>query len=304
VTRDNFRQRADAVRSIPLEIVLPHWGGQRDSHDQHRWHTELGPLSITGAKFFNWHLREGGGGAIDLVMHLGDMDASAAIEWLHQHLGAATAISSPIATRPPASTPSSSCRDHLNASADLRLPPTNAAYLDRVRRYLTDRRSLESHILQPLIDAQKVYADPRGNAVFLMVAGKANRPIGAELRGTGSRAWRGLAPGSCKDAGYFWVGVKGSQDIVLCESAIDAISCFQWHWAQLHTTCICISTAGARSNPPWLTPLLARDYRIHCGFDNDDTGNAASQRMIILHPSIKRLRPPAHDWNDALTLRS
>jgi hypothetical protein len=302
VTGDDFRRRADAVRWIPLEIVLAHWGGRRDPHDKHRWHTELGPLSITGAKFFNWHLHQGGGGAIDLVIHLGDMDVSAAVSWLEQYLGSPDAASSSLATFPRPS--SSSHGDSQNLSVAIRLPRPSIDQLDRVRRYLTDQRSLAPGVLQPLIDTGKVYADHHGNAVFLMVAGKANRPIGAELRGTGSRAWRGLAPGSSKDAGYFWVGAKGSRDIVLCESAIDAISCFQWHWAQLHTTCICISTAGARSNPPWLTPLLARGYHIHCGFDNDDTGNAASHRMIALHPSIKRLPPPAHDWNDALTLRS
>ena len=169
-----------------------------------------------------------------------------------------------------------------------------------MRRYLTDRRSLAPGILEPLIDARKVYADQRGNAVFVMVARKANRPIGAELRGTGERVWRGLAPGTSKDAGYFWVGAKGSQNIVLCESAIDAISCFQWHSTQPHAACICISTAGVRPDAPWLSPLLARGYHLHCGFDNDEAGEAASCRMISRHPSIKRLRPPAHDWNDAL----
>ena len=36
-----------------------------------------------------------------------------------------------------------------------------------------------------------------------MLAGKPTRAIGAELRGTGNRVWRGLAPGTRKDAGYF-----------------------------------------------------------------------------------------------------
>ena len=27
---------------------------------------------------------------------------------------------------------------------------------------------------------------------------------------------------------------------------------------------------------------------------------AAAARMIALHPAVQRLRPPAHDWNDAL----
>ncbi len=238
--RHDLRYRADAVRLIPLEVVLTRWGALRERRDKSQWRTEHGPLSVTGPQFFNWHLHEGGGGAIDLVMHLGKMDYRAAVQWLEQ-------------------------------------------------------RCLATAILEPLIDVGKVYADERGNAVFLMVAGKANRAIGAELRGTGPRPWRGLVPGTCKDTGYFWIGTGASQKIVVCESAIDAISCFQ-----LHSMCICISTAGVRSDAPWLHPLLARGYDIYCGFDDDKPGNAASSQMITHHPSIKRLRPTAHDWNDAL----
>lgn len=60
----------------------------------------------------------------------------------------------------------------------------NLANLECVRHYLTEQRCLAARILEPLIEAGKVYADQRANAVFLMVAGKANHPIGAELRGT------------------------------------------------------------------------------------------------------------------------
>jgi hypothetical protein len=296
VSRDDFRRRADAVRSITLDIVLTQWGAVRDRRDQAQWRTEQGPLTVTGVKFFNWHRQQGGGGAIDLVMHLGGWEVGAAVGWLERHLGSA-----------PAAAPSTSAYSPRSASASsggqdrgLRLPAADLAKLDRVCRYLTERRALAADLLQPLVDAQKVYADQRGNAVFLMVAGKANRAIGAELRGTGQRAWRGLAPGTRKDAGYFWVGSKNARKIVLCESAIDAISCFQLHAMQLHAECICISTAGVRPDAPWLSPLLACGYHIHCGFDNDQPGEAASCQMISRHTSIKRLPPPAHDWNDAL----
>ena len=300
MTLHDFRRQADAVRSIPLETVLTHWGAERDRRDRTQWRTERGPLSVTGAKFFNWHRNEGGGGAIDLVMHLGGMDARAAVQWLQQHLGpvpAAAPSSSPSASlqAPPSC---ASCLDAQAKSHQLRLPVPDAGKLERVRRHLIEQRCLATDILKPLLDAGKVYADPRGNAVFLMVAGKANRPIGAELRGTGKRVWRGLAPGTHKDEGYFWVGVAGPRKIVLCESAIDAISCFQ-----LHSACICISTAGVRPDAPWIQPLLAHNYHIYCGFDDDAPGEAASCQMITRHPSVRRLRPPAHDWNDALVAR-
>ena len=58
-------------------------------------------------------------------------------------------------------------------------------------------------------------------------------PVGAELRDTGPRLRRGMAPGTRKDAGYFWIGTRGSWEIVLCESAIDAISCVQMHPQQI-----------------------------------------------------------------------
>jgi len=328
VSRDDFRRQADIVRAIPLEVVLTSWGAVRDQRDKSRWHTPRGPLSVTGTKFFSWPDSHGGGGAIDLVMHLGGWDARQASGWLWRHVGCHAAGANPTAdTRADADPVSSADSTSGSASSSrrsappghdnvghptrrvprqqLHLPTANLANLPRVRRYLIQQRGLSATILASLIDEGKLYADARGNAVFVMVAGKPNRPIGAELRGTGNCVWRGLAPGTRKNAGYFWIGCPGSQQIVLCESAIDAISCFQLHTqvhgAQLRRECICISTAGVRPDAPWLHPLLARGYDIHCGFDADEPGDTASRQMITRHPSIQRLRPSQHDWNDALT---
>lgn len=285
MTSDDFRRRADLVRAIPLEVVLRFWGAVRDPRDKSQWRTRRGPLSVTGTKFFDWHASHGGGGAIDLVMHLGGWDAGQAIDWLWHHYGSQVAGSN--SAPAPAST----------SAGQLRLPPSSPAHLERVRQYLRQQRYLSEQILSSLIEDGKLYADSRGNAVFLMVAGKPNRPIGAELRGTGSRVWRGLAAGTRRDAGYFWIGNTSSKQIVLCESAIDAISCFQ---LQPCGACICISTAGIRPTASWLYPLLNRGYRIYCGFDADEAGERASCRMIARHPSVQRLHPPQHDWNDAL----
>ena len=306
---DNLRQRADLVREIPLEVVLRCWGAVPDKQDKSQWQTQRGPLSVTGTKFFNWHDCHGGGGAIDLVMHLGGWDARQAIEWLWRHYGGSPVARIP--TTAPRFAPSSKPgkpeeRDgrDFRRCRQLRLPARSLANLRQVRHYLTRQRGLSATILDSLINAGKLHADPRGNAVFVMVAGKPNRPIGAELRGTGNRPWRGLAPGTLKNTGYFWIGNTDSKYIVLCESAIDAISCFQLQTqltgARLRRQCICISTAGVRSTAPWLYPLLNRGYKIHCGFDDDKAGNQASRQMIQYHPSIRRLLPPAHDWNDAL----
>lgn len=296
--RSHFRDRADAVRSLPLELVLEEWGANRDRRDRHRWHTDRGVLSITDTKFFNWQEETGSGGAIDLAMHLGRMDADAAVTWLEERFGIGIHT-------PPAASP------HVSAShtarsptpRTLHLPEPDRAQLDRVRSYLTEQRGLSLEIIKPLIESGRIYADRRANAVFLMVAGKPNRAIGAELRGTGPQVWRGLAKGTRRNAGYFWVGEVSSTEVILCESAIDAISCHQIHAAREVAT-ICISTTGVRSQLPWLEPLIHRGYMIRCGFDDDAAGHRASHLLLQNYPSLQRIIPPAHDWNDVLTQAS
>jgi hypothetical protein len=285
------RRRAALVREIPLEKVLIFRGAERDRRDKSKWHTEQGPLSVSGPKFMNWRRAAGGGGAIDLVMHLAEVDFRTAVSWLEEHLAAGHLVAGEATTHA-----SSNNRCVAQAqTGELRLPVPDDRFLQRVLTYLTQRRHLPASLLEPLLESKRLYADRRGNAVFVMVAGKANRPVGAELRGTGPHVWRGMAPGTNKDLGYFWVGAQQSRMIVLCESAIDAISCFR-----IHSDRICISTCGVRANPRWLSALIARGYVIQCGFDADVPGETAATRMIARHSLVQRLRPPAHDWNDAL----
>ncbi len=76
------RYRVDMVRRIGLEDVLKCMGCLRNPFDKTKWHTPQGPLSIRGEKFFNWTTGVGGGGAIDLVIHLMDYDFKSAVSWL------------------------------------------------------------------------------------------------------------------------------------------------------------------------------------------------------------------------------
>jgi hypothetical protein len=276
------KERAAPLRALPLAQVLAWCGAQPDATDKNKWHTARGVLSVTGAKFMNWSLGVGGGGALDLVMHLRGLDFKAAVDWLAQCSG--QTCPEPVA---PEAAPSG-----------LRLPAPDPRWLGRVRDYLVIERGIPSALLEPLIQAGSLYADHRANAVFLLRGGD-HQPVGAELRGTTGGRWRGLAPGSRKDLGYFSVPAEARSALILCESAIDALSCLA-----LHPEHGCISTAGARPHPRWLGPLLAQGRQVACGFDRDATGEGMARAMIALHPTIQRLRPQAHDWNDQLKART
>jgi hypothetical protein len=276
----NWRQRAEILRAVPLPQVLAQLDAVADPHDPAKWRTARGVLSVTGAKFFNWTQGAGGGGALDLVMHLRQVGFGPALQWLEERFALA----------PP--TPPTA----VATATALWLPAPAPHRWPRVERYLLKDRRLPRSLLAPLVRAGLLYADARANAVFLLGASPATA-VGAELRGTTAQPWRGLAPGSRKDAGFFSTSATSAQAIVLCESAIDALSCHA-----LYPAYRCLSTSGARPDPAWLTALLPAALPVFCGFDADPTGDAMAQRMIERHPAIVRLRPPAKDWNDALRL--
>jgi len=274
----NWRARADRLRSLPLPVVLEQLEATHDPHDPAKWRTAQGTLTVTGPKFMNWHQGIGGGGAIDLVMHVRQVGFGQALQWLERRFNR-------LASLQPESTP--------RAQA-LTLPASVTENWPRVERYLIQERKLPRALLSPLVQSEIIYADVRANAVFLIVDPDAI-PVGAELRGTTALAWRGMAPGSRKDRGFFSIPSTPGQVIVLCESAIDAISCYA-----LHPDYRCLSTSGARPDPTWLRSLLAQGQPVYCGFDADPTGDEMAQRMHNLYPSIGRLRPSAKDWNDLL----
>ncbi len=271
------KEKASRLRALPLEAVL-HWcGAQRDGRDPSKWHTEQGVLSVRGAKFINWSLGAGGGGALDLVMHLKGLAFKPALDWLAHQAGP---LLPPAVVQPTRPEP-------------LRLPPPAPSRLGQVLDYLLRERQIPAALLEPLLASGTLYADGRANAVFLLRGPTA--VVGAELRGSGGKRWRGLAPGSRKDLGFFSVQAQTPRPLILCESAIDALSC-----CALHPNHGAISTAGARPNPAWLGSLLQQGRKIWCGFDNDAAGEQMAQAMLALHPAIQRLRPQAHDWNEQL----
>ena len=277
------RKKAASLRNIELHRVLKQTGAIVDKKDPARWHTEQGILSVNEQKFFNWTKNVGGGGAIDLIIHLHQVGFIKALGWLTENFAENDV---PVLNKVKPLTHQS-----------LILPQNSPEELPKIIRYLTNKRCLPQALIQLLIDTGSLYADNRANAVFLLL-GKRKMIVGAEIRGTTNQIWHALAPGSKKAQGFFYVKNKTTQKVVLCESAIDALSYYS-----LDQDYIAISTAGAHANPPWLSSLIKRGLKVFCGFDADKTGDLMAEQMIALYPVIKRLRPSRHDWNDVLKHR-
>jgi hypothetical protein len=280
-TYEDIKNKANMVRHIDLKEVLIRTGAIKDNFDKAKWRTCRGVISVTGQKFINWSNGGiGGGGAIDLIIHLKQYDFKTAVSWLFDNFSSSgNQISNNIKpTIQPA----------------LRLPKRDQKKLSRITNYLKYDRFVPLELINLLVKSGKLYADKRANAVFLLL-GKEKTVVGAELRGTTTKRWRGMATGSRKDLGCFYIKRSHTNKMVLCESAIDALSCFA-----LNPHFITLSTSGANPNPAWLTTFINKGFEIYCGFDSDEMGNRLAEKMMRCYPSIKRLRPIKHDWNEVL----
>ena len=81
-TFEEIGNKVNIVRNIGLKAVLKRIGCIADRYDKVKWHTPEGVISVTCQKFMNWTKGTGGGGAIDLAMHLTGCDFKTAVFWL------------------------------------------------------------------------------------------------------------------------------------------------------------------------------------------------------------------------------
>ena len=277
--RDRSTLRADALRGIPLERVAAALGYHRDSRDHTRWKRPGSILSINGAKFYDHLTGQGGGGAIDLVLHASDCSFLEALE----------ALANIVPT----------CGRPAGKPLQERLDP---ASWPAVLHYLARHRSLDPAILDAGFRQRILGADQRAYAVFITRDADTN-PAGAELLGTRpQRPFRGMAPGSRKTRGGFWIARRTPpRSALIVESAVDALSAFELPCMQ--DIDLFLSTAGLATRiPPWINAFQLQD--IACGYDADPPGDQAAERLIRTNTNLRRIRPIGEkDWNDILQSR-
>ena len=290
---DPWRARAAQVRDSSLEPLVVQLGYSRDPANPARWKRPGSVLSIRGSQFFDHRQGRGGGGAIDLVMHVRHCRFRAAVEFLERHAGL------PLCA-PATASPNAPDRRH-----SLRLPPPADRLWHPVRDFLATARGLDPALLERCRQDGILYADSRRNAVFLC-RDRHQHPVGAELVGTrpapDGRTFKGMAPGSRKARGGFWLPANTDDldALLIVESAVDALSAVLLLAPTLPPDTLVASTAGVASAlPRWLQAFHAP--RTLCAFDADRAGDQAALAFRRHTPNCSRLRPVgAKDWNDLL----
>jgi Toprim-like/Protein of unknown function (DUF3991) len=294
---------ANQVRNYDLESVAANVGLQQDHHDKRKWKDGVHTISINDGKFMDWRTEQGGGGAIDLVMHVREVDFKAAVEWLSGQ------------SLPVMKTQRAQSLEPPESSRVLVLPQRDNDQWQTVRQYLTETRGLPTDMIDGLHAKGLIYADDRANAVFLRYSDRSNEkpwvrgePTGASLRGTHpEHSFHQLAPGSARENGWFWLGAgRGEvQRVVLTESAIDTISLVTLEKGkppQLSGRLIYLSTDGAGAIPvAALNAVVAQGGQVVAAFDADQAGEKLAWRVAQAVPGVQRLIPAyGKDWNERL----
>ncbi len=317
--REDYRALAAQVRAIDLPTVIERLGGVQDRYDAHKYRLDGEHISINDARFFNHDRQQGGGGAIDLVMHTAGYDYREAVAYLRDTHGAEAAIGAATwHTARAGQQQAQEIVEHAERPA-FRAPTPNEDRWPQVRTYVVEQRQLPAGLVDDLHARGVVYADHRSNAVFIR-QGADGQAVGASLRGTlpGSD-FKGLAVGTRRDEGHFSLTVTVGEpspwiapQVYLTESPIDAISraalLMQAGERGHHTI---VSTDGHGSLPTrQIDEALAHRALIHAGFDNDKGGDTLWARVMERYPDdagerigrIVRDRPPVgvKDWADAL----
>jgi 5S rRNA maturation endonuclease (ribonuclease M5) len=297
VWRKKYQELADKVRDIPLEKVAYELGLDPEPKDQHKWQHDSHIINITGSKFYDWQHLKGGGGAIDLVMHVNGCDFKQAIAWLNDRLGeGATLTAATYKTKEIIQTEQS--RPFIS-------PVQDDSQWQQVKTYLTRERRLPSSLVDSLHQQGLVYADDKQNAVFIRCDLSGETITGASLRGTAGadNTFKGLALGSKRSAGWFYFERGGQssdpiQRAVLVESPIDAMSFAVLDRTDSRKT-IYLSTDGAGIVPlEFLRTLPAKSVIV--AYDNDSLGNLMAQSVMEQLPLAVRNIPKAKDWNEEL----
>ncbi len=310
---ENFywKQQADQLRDLPLEDVAWHLGLDKADKGENRWKGLGQVININGSKWYDFTAEKGGGGAIDLVMHVAGCNFRSSLAWLCDRFGeegmlrASRAKVEEQATTIVATEP----------APQIVLPVEDGSKWLDVKNYLTQKRGLPEFFVDGLHSQGWLYANEQQNAVFTMreiptgaTLGDYKTTTGAFLRGTRGEdnAFMGYASGTKRTEGWFYFHLGGKatdevEKVIICKSPIDAISCGALSLAansgMPQTRMMFLAVDSLKSLP---LDFLKDIPAITVACDNDEAGRSTAQAIKELLPQTIVKQPKISDWNTEL----
>jgi hypothetical protein len=250
---ENFywKQQADKLRDLPLEDVAWHLGLDKADKGENRWKSLGQVINITGSKWYDFTAEKGGGGAIDLVMHVAGCNFRQSLAWLCDRFGEEGMLR---ASRAKVEEQASKIVADEPVPQFI-FPVEDGSKWLSVKNYLIKARGLPENFVDGLHSKGWLYADEQQNAVFTMrelptgatstfnndgakrtantsietnvgikrslsmgaTSGDCETTTGAFLRGTRgeNNSFMGYAPGTKRTEGwfYFHFGGKATDEV-------------------------------------------------------------------------------------------
>jgi hypothetical protein len=298
-----LRTQLDQLRDLPLEEVAWQLGLTQDAKGDGRWKGTGHIINIDGSKFYDFSpsSHSGGGGAIDLVMHVNSCTFREAMAWLNDRFGSRGMLRA--ATH----------HARIQAIEIAQTEPTpqfippavDENQWSSVQQYLIQKRGLPKEMVQALYLQGLVYADSEQNAVFGMRS-LTGETTGAFLRGTRGEdnSFMGYARGTKRADGWFYVRLGGQPDddvqrVVLTKSPIDALSLATIEGIPQQKTMYLVADS-AKSLP---VEYLRTIPKVIAAYDNDASGFELARAIAEQLPEAQRVRPALKDWNEELLAR-
>ena len=217
---------ADQVRSIPLRDVLERYGFEtKPEGTTLRARSEHHNIVVTGSRWFDNKAGLGGGGAIDLVIHIAQVNFSAACRSLADHfrpfVTSQKTLSFPKSSQLPPH-PEKKSFEELAAIYAVR----DDSGWSIARAYLVEQRKISHPLVDELHARGSIYANdhlPNPSLVFLH-RDRHGKARGATLRDTRHQSAFRPCLGN-KLTAWFTIGNLAEADrIAAVESPIDALS--------------------------------------------------------------------------------
>jgi Plasmid recombination enzyme len=290
--KEKYGALVDPLRSVSLEQVAAALCLESDGKPRPSWRQQGHQIRINGMQFYDWDesQMQGGGGAIDLVMHVLRSDFKTAVAWLADRFGE-TAVQ--VAGSYHAQMVAQEAEKPGFAAPDEAPELWPAVRADFVSQ------QLPGALLDQLHEQGLLYADEQGAAIFLQ-RDLVTRSVTGAYR-LSREGFSGTMLGSDRAKGQFYWLRGGAatdvvQQVVVGQTPIDVLALgLAEPLPKVRTMYL---SADGVLPLAYLRGFAAK--RVRMAMNRDELGERLAQEAREELPQVKQMQPEGVDWVKSL----